>query len=582
MPAIPDPTTATIDLRKPRRLHPLAILMPFGSYSKPKKLGSLAVPIWTAVALIATITFLANLAADDIRNAGDNGATLTFTTGAGTPTPAGEPGAGTTGTRKDDSWSFLPPINIFITVTDLLLVAFLFYKWWFFRWWVDDGAIWTAGGATIKWKRRVSTNQIVAVDRTTNMLQRALRVSKMAIETTAHAGSSADVTLGSLSRRDADQLQAYLNHDMQELDPDQRRAQSLAFARPTMRELFAAGAFSFQVSRTVVLLFVIYQVVNARTSGWLSSGASELSRKITEGNHLTRNLIAAFAGLILLFWLTSVLDYLVSFNRFDLSRRGSWLLLRSGVLRKTVRWVRFDAIEGYESVSTPLQRRIGRSTLRMRIPAYGAAPGYKLVLHPSITPPALQSLMSELEGMVDASRLALSGEGMHALASASRNSVVLRWPVRIVALTAILTAAMGLIAPDYFWSPLLLLLLAIPTAIWGDFSWRNAAWHARDGGWLVVRQGTINHHSIAARVDRMQYLQWTHPTAPRRPIAWLTLTLCIATSGNDARVTSLLTRLSRTFSPSIVTLRRLTPAEAVSIATAIGEPQSLPPEIDLV
>jgi hypothetical protein len=184
--------------------------------------------------------------------------------------------------------------------------------------------------------------------------------------------------------------------------------------------------------------------------------------------------------------------------------------------------------------------------------------------------------MSELTGMDEASRLALSGEGMQSLARASRASFIMRWSARIVVLALAVTAAMWLIEPEYYWTPLPLLMLAIPTAYWGDLSWRNAAWHARDGSWLVVRQGTINHCSIAARVDQMQYLQWTHPALTRRPIAWLTLTLCIATSGNDARITRLLTRLSRTFSPSIITLRRLTRAEAVSIATAIGEPRSLP------
>ena len=96
--------------------------------------------------------------------------------------------------------SLIPSFEYQIGVTQLLIVALLLYKWLFFKWWVEDGAIWTRGGAINRWTRRVSIDHIVAVDRSTNLLQKALRVSRISAETTANAAPSSDVTLGCLGQ----------------------------------------------------------------------------------------------------------------------------------------------------------------------------------------------------------------------------------------------------------------------------------------------------------------------------------------------------------------------------------------------
>jgi len=291
------------------------------------------------------------------------------------------------------------------------------------------------------------------------------------------------------------------------------------------------------------------------------------------------NVIGTVAALIFIFWLTSILDFLASFTRFDLSRQGSWILLRSGFFRKSVRLIRIDAIYGFESVSSPLQRRLGKSTLRMRMPAYGSPPNYKLVLHPSISPDVLSYVMEELVGMDRNASAALDGKGMHPLVEASRSAFVTLWPIRIVILSLVALVAVLAIAPTYWWGALSLLLLAIPSAVWGYYKWKQAAWYASGGEWLIVRRGVINRCSVVAAVDRIQYIRWAQSIFARSPTAAFALILCIATSGEAGTINRLLARLSRALAPSIVMLRNVTAVEATAIATAIGDMQTLPPEM---
>ena len=232
------------DLRRPRRLHPLAILMPFGSYSKPKGLGGFATPIWIGVAVIVTILFITNIFAGDIRRV--------FEDPEGDPTinlTIGEADAPESSAASDEKRSLWPSFEYSIGVSQLLIVALLLYKWLFFKWWVADGAIWTQGGAINRWTRRVSIDHIVAVDRSTNLLQKALRVSRISAETTANAAASSDVTLGCLARKQAESLHLFLNQDLHELDddPDRSEMQRLVVARPgwwgadRRRRILAAG-----------------------------------------------------------------------------------------------------------------------------------------------------------------------------------------------------------------------------------------------------------------------------------------------------------------------------------------------------
>ena len=98
----------------------------------------------------------------------------------------------------------------------LLIVAIgiaaipLLIRWWSFRWWIDDDAIWTSGGIFNEWRRRVTLDHIVTIDRTSTPVRRLFGVSRIAIETTAVDQAAPDVLFGYLSNKNANLLEDLL------------------------------------------------------------------------------------------------------------------------------------------------------------------------------------------------------------------------------------------------------------------------------------------------------------------------------------------------------------------------------------
>src|SRR5215207_11107493 len=166
-------------------------------------------------------------------------------------------------------------------------------------------------------------------------------------------------------------------------------------------------------------------------------------------------------------WLVSTLYFVISFARFRLGKHEGWLILETGVIRRSRRLIRAGAIRGLEISRSPLQRyfRDKRAMLRMRLPAYGSPPIYAMVLHPAVTDATLPSLMSQIAGMGLATSEAMCGKGVHPLAAKCRYAYITYWPVRIAAVSCVLLTSMLILQPRLWWWALLPLILAVPLAI---------------------------------------------------------------------------------------------------------------------
>src|SRR5918993_5615641 len=113
-----------------RRLHPLAILFPLNSYSRPPLLGrSIRVPRWLVLSILFMVSLIIDFYSVDV-SVQDDGSVLA---------------------QYDNfTWGHLSVLVIGIgAVATVLLV-----QWWSFRWWIDDDAIWTSGGIFHEWRRR--------------------------------------------------------------------------------------------------------------------------------------------------------------------------------------------------------------------------------------------------------------------------------------------------------------------------------------------------------------------------------------------------------------------------------------------
>jgi putative membrane protein len=483
-------------------------------------------------------------------------------------------------TMTDDGGVLIEPGEISSLALAALIVgltagsAYLLVRWWSFRWWLEGGAIWTSGGIVNRWTRRVSLGQIAVVDRSSTPIRRIFGVSRIAIETTATDLAASDVLLGYLSNRTANRLENVLIRELvfDGHGDETHRFDPIRVDHLGWWELLLAGATTVQITRALVLLYATLQFLQDESGPSIEIGSEEPGYGLSPGQFLILQVLLIVGAI----WLASTIQFLAAFARYRLGRHEGWLILETGILRRSRRLIRIDAIDGLEISRSPLQRlfRNKRAMLRMRLPAYGAPPIYALVLHPAVRDRTLPRLTHQIADMTVATSDAMCGKGVHRLAAGCRAAYVLYWPMRIAAACAVLVSSLVVFVPDAWWYGLLPLALAAPAAIMGLLAWRNVAWHAGDG-WLTMQQGTFTLTSIAARTDRIQYVRWSRAMRSR-PDATLSLAISVATSGGAGVLAPLLSIMQQPVDSSLVRLRAIDAGSARAIAISGGFEQSLP------
>src|SRR5918995_3585151 len=216
-----------------RRLHPLAIIFPFNSYSRPPILGrSVRIPRWVGLSLLFVVGLIVDYYSADVTVL-DDGAVLV---------------------QSDElTWGHLSVLIIGLGT----LAAFLLVRWWSFRWWIEDDAIWTSGGIFNGWRRRVTFDHIVTIDRSSTPVRRLFSVSRIAIETTAVDQAAPDVLFGYLSNRNANLLEDLLITKLvfDDEENEARRFDPLSVDQLGWWDLILAGATTLQIGRALVVLY---------------------------------------------------------------------------------------------------------------------------------------------------------------------------------------------------------------------------------------------------------------------------------------------------------------------------------------
>jgi putative membrane protein len=537
-----------------RRLHPLAILFPFTSYSRPPRLSrSFRIPKWVWLSILFMMGLIVDYFSESVSMRDDGGVLIQ---------------------RAELGWADLSVLSIGIGA----VAAVLLVRWWSFRWWIEDDAIWTSGGIFNEWQRRVTFGRIVTIDRSSTPVRRVFRVSRIAVETTAVDQAAPDVLFGYLSNKNANLLEDLLIAKLvfDGKDNEARRFDPLSVDRLGWWDLILAGATTLQLARAVVVLYAASRFFQEQTETPIVIGSESTAFGLSPAQFS----VVSIVGIIVALWLVSTAYFVVSFARFRLGKHEGWLILETGVIRRSRRLIKAGAIQGLEISRSPLQRyfRGKRAMLLMRLPAYGSPPIHAMVLHPAVTDATLPSLTSQIAGMDLATSEAMCGKGVHPLAARSRNAYITYWPVRIAAGCGVLLASLLILQPQMWWWALLPLILAVPFAISGWHAWRSAGWYAGNGEWLVVQRGAFTLTSTAARIDQIQYVHWSQGLFSRAN-ATVSLAISVATSGGAGLLSQILRVLHRPVDPSLVRIRAVDPTNAEKIAISSGFERSLPPAL---
>ena len=546
-------------LSRKRRLHPLAILFPFTSYTRPPLLGrSIRIPRWVGLAILLVVARIVDYYSVDVTVVDD----------------------GSVFVQNDEiTWGHLSILIIGIGIATIFLVV----RWWSFRWWIDDDAIWTSGGFFNEWRRRVTFDHIVTIDRSSTPVRRVFGVSRIAMETTAVDQAAPDVLFGYLSNKNANLLEDLLITQLvfDGKENEARRFDSLSVDQLGWWDLILAGAMTLQFGRAVVVLYAAILFFQAQLAPSLVIEFD--SSEVTEiGLSPALFVIVPVLGIIVVLWLVSTLHFVASFARFRLGKHEGWLTLETGVIRRSRRLIKVGAIQGLEISRSPLQRsfRGKRAMLQMRLPAYGSPPIYAMVLHPAVTDATLPSLTRQIAGMDLATSEAMCGKGVQPLAAGCRNAYVTYWPMRIAAGCGVLLALLLTLQPQLWRWALLPLILVVPFAFSGWLAWRSAGWYSGNGEWLLVQRGAFTLTSTAARINQIQYIRWSQGLFSRVN-ATFSLAISVATSASTGLLSLILTLLQRPVDPSLVRVRAVAATDAENIAVASGFERSLPPKLIL-
>src|SRR5215204_4720771 len=540
-----------------RRLHPLAIIFPLNSYSRPPLLGrSIRIPRWVGLSLLFVVGLIVDFYSADVTVL-DDGAVLV---------------------QNDElTWGHL---SILIIVLGTL-ATYLLIRWWSFRWWIEDDAIWTSGGIFNEWRRRVTFGHIVTIDRSSTPVRRLFGVSRIALEATAVDQASPDVLFGYLSNKNANLLEDLLITQLvfDGKDNEARRFDPLSVDQLGWWDLILAGATTLQFGRAVVVLYAAILFFQAQLAPSLVIEFDSTENAVV-GLSPALLVFVPILGIIVVLWLVSTLYFVVSFARFRLGKHEGWLILETGVIRRSRRLIKAGAIQGLEISRSPLQRyfRDKRAMLQMRLPAYGSPPIYAMVLHPAVTDATLPSLTSQIVGMDLATTEAMCGNGVQPLAAGSRNAYVTYWPKRIAAGCGVLLASLLILQPQLWWSALLPLILAVPFAISGWLAWRSAGWYVGNGEWLLVQQGAFTLTSTAAKIEQIRYVSWSHGLFSGAN-AIFTMAISVATGGGAGLLSRFLGVLRGPVDPSLVRIRDVAATDAEKIAISSGFERSLPPAL---
>jgi uncharacterized membrane protein YdbT with pleckstrin-like domain len=555
MPTPDGSTSITQTLSRTRRLHPLAILFPFNSYSRPPLLSrSIRIPRWVGLSLLFVVGLIVDYFSADVTVL-DEGAVLV---------------------QNDE----LTRGHASVLIIGLgILATFLLVRWWSFRWWIEDDAVWTSGGIVNKWQRRVTFGHIVTMDRSSTPVRRLFGVSRIAIETTAVDQASPDVLFGYLSNKNANLLEDLLITQLvfDGEENEARRFDPLSVDRLGWGDLILAGATTLQIGRALVVLYTAILFFQAQLAPSLVIEFDSTESTVV-GLSPALFVFVPILGIIVVLWLVSTLYFVVSFARFRLGKHAGWLIIETGVIRRSRRLIKAGAIQGLEISRSPLQRyfRDKRAMLRMRLPAYGSPPIFAMVLHPAVTDATLPFLTSQIAGMDLATSEAMCGKGVHPLAAGCRTAYITYWPKRIAAVCGVLLALLLPIQPHVWWWALLPLILAVPLAISGWLAWRSAGWYAGNGEWLLLQRGAFTLTSTAARIDQIRYVTWSQGLFSRAR-ATFSLAISVATSGGAGLPSRLLAFLRGPVDPSLVSIRAMDRSDAAKIAISSGFERSLPP-----
>lgn len=345
--------------------------------------------------------------------------------------------------------------------------------------------------------REIPYERIQNVDITQNVVQRALGIAEVSIETAG--GSDTEANLRYVSRAEADRLQRELSDRTGRTSPDEAEGEPAA-----AETLFAISERELGVLGLVSADLRVLGLVTVA----LSTVAPRLAREFAPPFNLVSLAGPAVALLaILAFWAVSAVSSALRYWGFRLSRDDGDLRYERGLLQRYNGSIPVEKVQTLRLQENVLARVLGYATLVVETAGYG--PGNGDGQAQSAVPIAKReralALARELEPVGD---LSFSRPPKRA-----RTRYVARYGTAVAGLTAalwVVETLTGLVPLWYLAAALL--VLVVPAA---HLTWANRGYHV-DDEYVVTRNGFWRRETVVVPYDRVQTVTNTQTVFQRR------------------------------------------------------------------
>ncbi|GAD51566.1 possibly related to ydbT [Halarchaeum acidiphilum MH1-52-1] len=381
-----------------------------------------------------------------------------------------------------------------------------------------------SSGVLSRREREIPLGRVQNVDVSRNVVQRALGIATVNVETAG--GGETEVVLECVSAAEADRLQTEIRRlkraaagetDASEAATgDGSRAGAAAGAPETVfelddRHLLLASALSFDV-RLASIGFVAQPFVwpfLADEFGGL--GGALLAVAIAVGA----------LAVVLALWAASAFRTFVRYYGFRLTRAGDDLRYERGLFQRYTGTIPIEKLQTVVVRETVLQRRFGYASLAVETAGYapGSGPsGGSEAAVPLATRRQVLALARDLEPVGD---LDLAPAPTRA-----RRRYLGRYAILAGAAVALAAGVHYLVTPYPFWWLSLALVAVVPVA--AHYRWRHLG-RAVDGEHAVARRGFWTRRTHVVPIDRVQTVIERETLFQRR---WGLASVVIDTAGS--------------------------------------------------
>lgn len=382
------------------------------------------------------------------------------------------------------------------TILIAVIILFSVLSWFRYTYQLEEDQIRIEQGILIRKKRTISKHRIQSIDLSQNIIHRIFGLTKVQIET-AGSDQEIDAALSAVTMADGKILHDQLKYKKQvaELEENgevtEEQTKDYPQKKITIKALLAAGSTSgsfgiilglFGLAFSELESFIPDRFYNQATE-WLFSQAIQV--------------LIIFAVIIfILLWLLGILQTLVQYWNFTITRYEKELFITRGLLEKKQSTIPLKRIQAVGIKETIIRQPLGLASVYVEIASgeVGQNQDMHTLIFPLMRKKHIKSFLREL-----LPEYRYQTDGMVKLPNKAIPYYIFR--AAYIPLIATVIVAVEFVA--FTWIPLLIMLLS---CLYGYFQYKTTGYIIQDQQ-LLVQSRAISKDTAIVPHKRLQSLQ---------------------------------------------------------------------------